>query len=236
MQWWTQAPNQSNGKPIHKQVETAYLHTDSLGYGWGMVLSEHLEARRFGSAEDEQLHTNWKELKAVRHAVESLLPQLAGRNFLMHEDHKAVCHSLTCLTSRSRVIIEELRRLRCLIDPNNINLRASYIRSAANVWVDKFSRHLDSTDWKLDRCSLRSSTRGLDDTLSIASRPHSTHYSPYKKLDGRTRRAKPCTPYTNIGLRLAQGGQDVQPPVAMLALASPCLVIMYKVVICHPGT
>jgi hypothetical protein len=29
--WWTHVPIQSNGKPIHKPVETAYLHTDSSG-------------------------------------------------------------------------------------------------------------------------------------------------------------------------------------------------------------
>jgi hypothetical protein len=27
MQWWTDVPSQSNGKPIHKPIETACLHT-----------------------------------------------------------------------------------------------------------------------------------------------------------------------------------------------------------------
>jgi hypothetical protein len=67
-------PCQSNEKPVHKPVETAYLHTDSSSYGWGVVLSEHVEARGFSSAEDEQRHIAWKELKAVRHDVESFLP------------------------------------------------------------------------------------------------------------------------------------------------------------------
>jgi hypothetical protein len=40
-------------------------------------------------------------LKAVRHAVESFLTQMAGRNVLFHEDNHAVCHILTCMTSRS---------------------------------------------------------------------------------------------------------------------------------------
>eukprot|EP00873_Tetraselmis_striata_P037896 jgi/Tetstr1/458160/TSEL_044651.t1 len=34
LQWWTSVPiSQSNGKPIHRPVETAYPHTDSSGYG-----------------------------------------------------------------------------------------------------------------------------------------------------------------------------------------------------------
>jgi hypothetical protein len=47
-------------------------------------------------------------------------------------------------------MMEEIRRMWCLLDTNNINLHARYIRSAANVWADKLSRHLDNDDWKLD--------------------------------------------------------------------------------------
>jgi hypothetical protein len=80
-------PIQSNGKPIHEPVETAYLHTDNSGYGWGAVLNEHLEARGFWSKEDEQQHITWTELEDVRHALESFLQQLAGHNVLLHEDN-----------------------------------------------------------------------------------------------------------------------------------------------------
>jgi hypothetical protein len=38
----------------------------------------------------------------------------------------------------------------CLLDTTSINLRARYIRSAANVRADKLNRHLDSDEWKLD--------------------------------------------------------------------------------------
>jgi hypothetical protein len=63
-------PSQSNSKPIHKPIETTYLHTDSSGYGWGAVLNEQVGARGFWSKEDEQQHITWKELKAVRQGVE----------------------------------------------------------------------------------------------------------------------------------------------------------------------
>jgi hypothetical protein len=33
---------------------------------------------------------------------------------------------------------------------NNINLRARYIQSAANVEAGKLSRHLDNDEWNLD--------------------------------------------------------------------------------------
>jgi hypothetical protein len=47
-------------------------------------------------------------------------------------------------------MMDELRRLWCLLDTNNITIMARYIMSAANVWADKLSRHLDSDDWRLD--------------------------------------------------------------------------------------
>eukprot|EP00873_Tetraselmis_striata_P008983 jgi/Tetstr1/429247/TSEL_001910.t1 len=65
LQWWTSVPSQSNGKPIHRPVETAYLHTDSSGYGWGGVWNGMLEARGFWSSADERQHITRNELKAV---------------------------------------------------------------------------------------------------------------------------------------------------------------------------
>eukprot|EP00873_Tetraselmis_striata_P028713 jgi/Tetstr1/448977/TSEL_036202.t1 len=57
---------------------------------------------------------------------------------------------MTTLTSRSWAMMAELRRLWYLLDSQGIRLRACYIRSAANVWEDHLSRHLDSDDWQLD--------------------------------------------------------------------------------------
>eukprot|EP00873_Tetraselmis_striata_P038201 jgi/Tetstr1/458465/TSEL_004320.t1 len=53
------------------------------------VVGDRLEARGFWSSEDERQHITWKELKAVRLAMESFLPHLAGRNVLLHEDNQA---------------------------------------------------------------------------------------------------------------------------------------------------
>jgi hypothetical protein len=36
------------------------------------------------------------------------------------------------------------------LDTNNIHIKPRYIRSAANTWADKLSRHLDSDDWQPD--------------------------------------------------------------------------------------
>eukprot|EP00873_Tetraselmis_striata_P014117 jgi/Tetstr1/434381/TSEL_023482.t1 len=47
-------------------------------------------------------------------------------------------------------MMAELRRVWYLLDSQDIRLRARYIRSAANVWADPLSRHMDSDDWQLD--------------------------------------------------------------------------------------
>ena len=68
-------PTQHNGRSIYKPIETAYLHADFSDYGWGAVLNDdsNYQARGFWSATDRLQHITWKELRAVRHAVESFL-------------------------------------------------------------------------------------------------------------------------------------------------------------------
>jgi hypothetical protein len=88
-----------------------------------------------------------KELKAVRFTVDTFLGQLSGKRVLLWEDNQAVIHILTGLTSRSPALMTELRKLWWLLDVNDIQLRAKYIRSAANVWADRLSRDRDSSDW-----------------------------------------------------------------------------------------
>eukprot|EP00873_Tetraselmis_striata_P036117 jgi/Tetstr1/456381/TSEL_043115.t1 len=64
------------------------------------VVGDRLEARGFWSSADERQHITLKELKAVRLAVESFLPHLAGRNVLLHEDNQAVGAAATVVAPR----------------------------------------------------------------------------------------------------------------------------------------
>lgn len=84
------------------------------------VLNGRLGARRLWSSDDERRRITLKELnKAARLVVERFLPQLAGRNVLLHlRDNNAVCHVLAGLTSRSAEMMAELRRLWCLVVGN----------------------------------------------------------------------------------------------------------------------
>eukprot|EP00873_Tetraselmis_striata_P029106 jgi/Tetstr1/449370/TSEL_003881.t1 len=67
-----------NGQHPGVDIDTATGHfmPSRSGYGWGgAVLNDHLEARAFGRPGDERQHITCKELKAVRLAVESILPR-----------------------------------------------------------------------------------------------------------------------------------------------------------------
>ena len=98
LEWWQTVPNKHNGAPIFKAVETAYLHCDSSGFGWGAVLNDCIEARGFWTGADKEAHITFKKLKAVRCAIESFLPELKGRRLLLHEDNQSVVGVLTHLT------------------------------------------------------------------------------------------------------------------------------------------
>jgi hypothetical protein len=52
---------------------------------------------------------------------------------LAHEDNTGVVATLTKLTTRSPVMMAELRRLWYLLDVNDIRIRPRYIRLAANI-------------------------------------------------------------------------------------------------------
>eukprot|EP00873_Tetraselmis_striata_P021106 jgi/Tetstr1/441370/TSEL_029619.t1 len=80
LQWWISVPGQSNGKPIHRPVETACLHTANSGYVWGGVLNGKLEARGFWSrSADERQHITYKELNAVTLHPELVRASLPAR-------------------------------------------------------------------------------------------------------------------------------------------------------------
>jgi len=62
------------------------------------VLNDLKTARGFWYDEDRDQHIKFKELKAVRYAIESFLPEVMGKRILLHEDNQAVVSVLTHLT------------------------------------------------------------------------------------------------------------------------------------------
>ena len=133
-------------KPTQRQ-----LHCDASGtLGWGAVRDLTEPAQGFWRAHQRHHIIAMKELKAVRFAIESFLPELANHIVRLHEDNQTVLKILLSGTSRSPSLMKELRKLFHLCGLHGITLRPEYIRSHLNVLADRLSRLRDQDDWKLN--------------------------------------------------------------------------------------
>ncbi|KAK3233421.1 hypothetical protein CYMTET_56282 [Cymbomonas tetramitiformis] len=133
-------------KPHEKKV-----HTDASLFAWGGVLNLKHAARGFWSDELRHLHITHLELEAVYKTVQSFLRELTGKVVRLYCDNQAVVAMLSHFTSRNPELMRRMRRLWILLDLNDIELQARYIRSEANEWADRLSRDRDLDDWRLNR-------------------------------------------------------------------------------------
>lgn len=156
LQWWLDFAYASpaNGLPLWPAPPTRAIFTDaSSTLGYGAVLKAPFAARKnFGGwwslTERQQYHITFKELLAVRKGIEAFAPDLRGRVVRLWEDNQAVVHIIRNKTSRSPLLMAELRLLLQLLDDLHIRLEPRYIRSELNP-ADEFSRLTDRDAWSL---------------------------------------------------------------------------------------
>ncbi|KAK3246580.1 hypothetical protein CYMTET_43889 [Cymbomonas tetramitiformis] len=129
----------------------AKVHTDASLFAWGGVLNLKHAARGFWSDELRHLHITHLELEAVYKTVQSFLRELTGKVVRLYCDNQAVVAMLSHFTSRNPELMRRMRRLWILLDLNDIELQARYIRSEASEWADRLSRDRDLDDWRLNR-------------------------------------------------------------------------------------
>ena len=156
LQWW-QSFNYNcpaNGVPLWPDPPTRAIYTDaSSTLGYGAVLSAPAGARKTTGGYwnmDEKLlwHITMKELVAVRKGIETFAADLRGRVVTLWEDNQGVVFILRNRTSRSPMLMAELRILLELLDDLHIELRPQYIRSELNP-ADEFSRLTERDAWQL---------------------------------------------------------------------------------------
>ena len=140
LRWFADLPAKWDGRPIWRSPANAVLHSDASLAGWGGVLNNYTPAHGFWRAHQRAQHINVLELRSVRYTVERFVQALRGRNVLLWEDNQVVCQVLTTWTSRSRVLMHQVRKLWWLLDILDVTLHPIYIRGAANIWADSLSR------------------------------------------------------------------------------------------------
>jgi hypothetical protein len=84
----------------------------------------------------------------TRHRVISTPAQ--GKARRPTRNNTAVVAALTKLTTRSAVVMTEMRRLWYLLDTNDIHIRPPYIHLAANIWADTPCCEQDTEDLQLN--------------------------------------------------------------------------------------
>eukprot|EP00854_Cymbomonas_tetramitiformis_P034057 gene34057-biopygen7878 len=81
--------------------------------------------------------------------------ELTGKVVRLCFDNLAVVAMLGHFTSRNPVLMRSMQRLWILLDLNDIELQARYVRSAANKWADRLSKDKDMDDRRLNRRRFR---------------------------------------------------------------------------------
>jgi len=152
LQWWaTLTKHAGLGRSLWPPDPKHVLHTDASLSGWGAVLDGALPARGFHSPVRRGAHINELELVTVRMALESFRQFLTERDtwLLIKSDSTVTVGVMNSLSSKSRALMRELRRLHELCEQWGLSLRAEHLPSAVNAYADKLSRQNDSTDWSL---------------------------------------------------------------------------------------
>lgn len=156
IQWWTElhAAHPENGMPIWPPPTSRTLWADASGdTGWGAQLrfgGSTLHAHGYWRRGTEAaLHITAKELKTLRLALISFLPEVRGQHILLWEDNMPVVHIVCNGTSRSPELMQELRLLWGFLAKHNITLLPRYIRSEDNP-ADFWSRWQDRSAWTLN--------------------------------------------------------------------------------------
>ncbi|KAK3256298.1 hypothetical protein CYMTET_34561 [Cymbomonas tetramitiformis] len=146
----------AGSEPVERSQDLAQPHESegahrrvSVRMGRGANLKH--AARGFWSDELRHLHITHLELEAVYKTVQSFLRELTGKVVRLYCDNQAVVAMLSHFTSRNPELMRRMRRLWILLDLNDIELQARYIRSEANEWADRLSRDRDLDDWRLNR-------------------------------------------------------------------------------------
>eukprot|EP00854_Cymbomonas_tetramitiformis_P000287 gene287-biopygen201 len=131
------------------------LHTDSSLFVRGGVLNLKHTVRGFWPDEFRYLHITRLELEAIYKTVQSYLRELISKVVQLFCKNQVVVAMLPYFTLRNPELIRRMRRLWILLDLNDIELQARYIKSEANKWVNRLSQDWDALAEKvaiLPRC------------------------------------------------------------------------------------
>ena len=147
--WWIQNIPDSN-KSFDIESYSKVIYTDASDSGWGAT-DNTKEIFGFWNEHELGLHINYKELLAVKYALEGIANELKDCNLLLRVDNTT---AIAYINKMGGVRFKKFNSLARSIwqweEKRNIYLRASYIQSKENKDADRLSRMLNTdAEWEL---------------------------------------------------------------------------------------
>lgn len=153
LEWWASIPIQHLSSPIRLRPASLDLFADASDSGWGAVLPDLADspegvARGCWTADEQCMHINQKEMRAVRYALLSFESLVSDRVVRLFEDNTVTQSVLGRFASRSAVLMEEYRELWFVLEQLHVQLQVVRVESDLNL-ADAPSRYVDNSDLRL---------------------------------------------------------------------------------------
>ena len=151
IEWWSQPDNVNIGTQLTSSRETVQIFTDTSLTGWGGHMG-NLEIKGIWNREEQCLHINVLELKAVLNTVQQFslrVPTTEGGFSSNGQHNSSGVHSET--GSKSRQLFLVLQELFQFMEINDMEIKARHVPGRLNVWADELSRRkgIQNTEWSL---------------------------------------------------------------------------------------
>ena len=152
LQFWAQELPRFNGQdiwPSPAAIRVVYMDASQSGYGGYTVEHGCHIAQGQWSSEEARQSSTWRELKAVRLVLESLVSKLANERVRWFTDNQNVCRIIMC-GSRRPNLQEEAIAIFSISVANHIRIEPEWIPCDENHFADYLSRIVDYDDWCID--------------------------------------------------------------------------------------
>lgn len=172
--WKRLAGPELEGRNIIPTSPDAALHSDAADVGYGGTLNDKDLTAGVSGLWSDQGVWNWRdraeaithrELKAIRMLLQGPLGTEVKKRglheLLLHVDNQPVVHIANSFVSSSRPLMQELRRLKRVLQHLNVHVRAEWLPSAVNRFADALSRRFPRGDLLIRRQLRRSVAAGM---------------------------------------------------------------------------
>ena len=141
LKWWINCPSDLPPKSLAPFSHDLSVTTDSSSYGWGCFSSLNTEASGFWSEEEQELHINILEMKAILFSFLSLFKDFSNVSILIKSDNTtAIAYINHYGGVRSQAITNLVIQLYEFCMERGISIKASFLAGRLNTRADALSR------------------------------------------------------------------------------------------------